>query len=109
MSTAHFSIAPGPVPNLGPPEFYSGQATTEQVFSSVPEGAQTAAVGSGSGVDTLSQELSANLLANTLYTLGYYVGQLLDVSFVSYSADVNANGVGLLVADSLGAAAANTS
>lgn len=62
-------------------------ATDFSIFASAPDGTQVAALGEAGGAesDAMSQTLSATLLANTLYTLTFYVGNPSDISAYNYS------------------------
>ncbi len=63
-------------------------------FSSIPDGLQVAALGEpGSG--SLSQNLTATVLANTTYTLSFWVGQRTDTPLSGYAVALLAGGATL--------------
>jgi hypothetical protein len=75
-------------------------ATDLGIFTSAPDGTQLAALGEAGGADNsaLSQTLSATLLANTMYTFTFWVGNPSDnaaYSYSGYQAILSANGVTL--------------
>lgn len=75
-------------------------ATDAGIFSSAPDGTQVAALGEagGAGNSAMSQTLSATLLANTLYTLTFFVGNPADnaaYNYSGYTVILSANGVTL--------------
>jgi hypothetical protein len=66
-----------------------------------PDGSQVLFVGYIGGSAEVSQILSDNLLANTNYTLTFYVGSRTDLAFSTYSVAIKADG-NILASDSEG-------
>lgn len=67
-----------------------------------PDGNQILFVGFGGTSATVSQTLTANVLANETYTLIFSVGQRLDEPLSPYSVSLEANGTTVLASDSAG-------
>ncbi len=64
-------------------------------FVSVPDGAQVAILNDFNGPGTLSQALSSVLAADTQYTLTYFVGNDMLLTYDGYTAELTAGGITL--------------
>jgi hypothetical protein len=63
-------------------------------YTSIPDGSQVAAIGEP-GAGEISQDLAATLLANTTYTLTFWVGQRSDTPLSPYDVGLLAGGATL--------------
>ena len=86
--------------DTGTPITWNNAAYTSNIpFTSVPDGTQVAGLGAAGGADnsTISQALTTDLVANTTYTLSFYVGQANSVfgPYDGYRAVFSAGGVTL--------------
>jgi hypothetical protein len=64
-------------------------------FNSIPDGSQVAILDDFNSTGTLSQTLTTNLAANTLYTLTFFVGNDILIPSDGYTAALTAGGVTL--------------
>ena len=105
-----FTAIPGSpwVTALGLASVWRPTVGAGQEFAALPDGNQITPIGFSGAGSEIYQDLSATLLANTTYTLSFYVGQRTDYAFGGYNVSLEAkNGGGLtvLASDSGGAPA----